>query len=162
MEMWIYGCFLRIRRHGSCRGIWDIYGCWDMYPETWILQRIHISGYQHMTWTHGSRNMDIADILKQKILKHQWASCKGSWAILSDAEIWDMSPKSWIVQKIHNGGCQDMNRCHGTGDMDLRNESGDTDLAEDPEIYMNAETWIGHMDFAEDPEIRKCRDMNPK
>ena len=27
------------------------------------------------------------------------------------------------------------------------------DLAEDPEIHMDAKTWIGHMDLAEDPEL---------
>ena len=31
---------LWIRQHGSCRGPWDTHECWDMNPETWILQRI--------------------------------------------------------------------------------------------------------------------------
>ena len=77
-----------------------------MNPETWTLQRIH-----------------------------EIQRC------------WDMNPKTWILYRIHFGGRQDMNRRHGTcrGSWDikiLRHGSGDMDLAEDPEIHMDAENWI--------------------
>ena len=119
--------------HGSCRGSWNISGCWDMNPETWILQRI--------------REIE---------------------------RCWDMNPKTWILWRILRYIWL------------LRYGSGDMDLAEVPEIHMdaeiwirrhgscrgswdthgcwdmNAKTWIGHMDLAEDPEIRRCWNMNPK
>ena len=39
----------------------------------------------------------------------------------------------------------------------LRHESGDMDLAEDPEIHMDAYKYgSGDMDLAEEPEIQRC------
>ena len=67
--------YIRIQRHGSCRGSWDTYGCWDMIPKTWILQRI-----LRYIWMllYGSGDMDLAE-------EPEIQRC------------WDMSPKTWIL-----------------------------------------------------------------
>ena len=50
--------YLRIRRHGSCRGAWDTYECLFTDPETWILQR-----FLRYIWMlrHESEDMDLAE-----------------------------------------------------------------------------------------------------
>ena len=64
---------LWIQQHGSCRGSWDTHGCWDMNPETWILQR-------------SLRHKDVETWIRR------CGSCRGS--ILVDATTWigDMTP----------------------------------------------------------------------
>ena len=64
---------LWIRQHGSCRGSWDAHGCWDMNPETWILQR-------------SLRHKDVETWIRR------CGSCSRS--SLVDATIWigDMTP----------------------------------------------------------------------
>ena len=100
-----------IRRHGSCRGSWNTSGCWDMNPETWILQIIHIGGRWDMNRRHGS--------------------CRGSWDTYG---CWYMDPETWILQRVLRYMWM------------LRHESGDMDLAEEPEIQrcwdMSLKTWI--------------------
>ena len=71
--------YIRIRRHGFCRGSWDTYGCWDMNPGTWISQRI-----LRYIWMpiYGSGDMDLAEeteihmVAYIRIRRH--GSCRGS------------------------------------------------------------------------------------
>ena len=92
--------YIRIRRHGSCIGSWDTYGCLYTDPETWILQRS----------------------LRYKIAK-TWAqkrgSCRGS--ILVDAAAWirrhGSYKESWDIKLLRlrrHGSCRgswDINGC---------------------------------------------------
>ena len=146
------------RRHGSCRGSWDTYGCRDMDPETWILQRI-------------LRYNDTETWIRRR------GSCRGSWE--KDAEPWIRrhgscresmrykDAETWIRRR---GSCRGSiflvdaktGCCRGPWDIKmlrhesqtwisqrilryiwmLRYGSGDMDLAEDPEIHMDGEPWI--------------------
>ena len=160
-----------IRRHGSCRGSWDAKmlrhepGDMDLAedPEIhtdadlWILQRI-LRYKDAETW----------------IRRH--GSCRGPWDIKMlrhESETWILQrilryiwmllytdPEKWILQRFLRYIWM------------LRHEPGDMDLAEDPEIHMDADIWIrrhgscrgswdikmlrhesGDMDLAEDPKI---------
>ena len=110
-----------IRRHGSCRGSWHTYGCLYTDPETWILQR-SLRYKNAETWAQ------------------RRGSCRGS--ILVDAETWTRRHgscrESWDTKMLRlrrHGSCRGSWDINGCWDM-------------------NAKTWIGHMDLAEDPEIR--------
>ena len=102
------------RRHGSCKGSWDIYGCLYTDPETWILQRflryIWMLRPESETW----------------IRRH--GSCRGSWD---------------IKMLRHESGDVDVDLAEHPWDTKmLRHESEDVDLVADPEIHMAAELWI--------------------
>ena len=86
-----------IRRRGSCRGSWDTHGCWDMKPETWILQR-------------SLRHKDTETWIRR------CGSCRGS--ILVDATTWigDMAPAEDLeirsVQKTQTYCLVNVNHFH--------------------------------------------------
>ena len=127
-KTWTY---IRIRRHGSGRGSWDTYGCWDTDPETWILQRS-----LRYIWMliYGSGDMDLAEVPEIHVDAETWirrhGSCRGPWGI----KMLRHESETWILQRILRYRWM---LIYGSGDMDL---------AEVPEIHMDAETWIGDMD----------------
>ena len=88
--------YIWIRRHGSCRGSWDTYGCWDMNPETDLAEvpEIHMDAE---TW--------IRRQILQRILRvtYFWVLIYGSGDMDLAEEpairrCWDMNPKTWILQ----------------------------------------------------------------
>ena len=159
--------YIRIRRHGSCRGSWDTYGCWDTDPETWILQRS-----LRYIWMpiYGSGDMDLAEVPEIHMDAETWirrhGSCRGSWdtygCLYTDPETWILQrslrykdAETWIQRR---GSCRGAilvdaetwirrhGSCRESWDTKmLRHESGDMDLAEDPYWWMlrhESDTWI--------------------
>ena len=112
--------YIRIRRHGSCRGSWDIYGRWDMNPETWILQRI--VRYMWML-IYGSGDMDLAEVPEIHMDAETWAqrrgSCRGS--ILVDAETWirrhGSCRESWDTKMLRHESRH--GSCRGSWDIKM-------------------------------------------
>ena len=98
---------LWIQQHGSCRGSWDTHGCWDMNPETWILQR-------------SLRHKDVETWIRR------CGSCRRSW----DIKMLRHESETWILQRTLRYIWM---LIYGSGDMDL---------AEGPGIHIDAETWI--------------------
>ena len=137
--------YIRIRRHGSCRGAWDTYECLYMDPETWILQRF--LGYIWM-------------------LRHESGdrSCRGSWELPTYGCLYT-DPETWNLQRIlrykdaetwirRHGPCRDpeVYRCW---DMNRRHGSCRGSWDTDPETWIlqrflryiwmlrhESETWI--------------------
>ena len=150
-ETWILQRILKykdaetwIRRHGSCKGSWDTNGCWDMDPETWILQRI--LRYKWML-RHGSGDMDLAEDPEKRMLRHG----SGDMDLAEDPNYtWMLRHESetWILQRIPSyedteTWIRRRGSCRGSWDAKmLRHEPGDMDLAEDPEINMDADIWL--------------------
>ena len=128
-------CWDMNRRHGSCRGSWDIYGCLNTDPETWILQRflryIWMLRPESETW----------------IRRH--GSCRGSWD---------------IKMLRHESGDVDVDLAEHPWDTKmLRHQSEDVDLVADPEIHMAAELWIRrHGSCRGSWDAHGCWDMNPE
>ena len=89
-KTWTY---IRIRRHGSCRGSWDTYGCLYTDPETWILQRsLRYKNAETWAQRRGSCKGSILVDAETWIRRH--GSCRESWDTYG---CWDMSPKTWIL-----------------------------------------------------------------
>ena len=168
--------YIRIWRHGSCRGSWHTCGCWDMNPKTWILQRT-LRYKDAETWIG---DMDLAEDPEiymdayMPIRRH--GSCRGSWMFL--IYTWVLRPESetWIRRDGCCRGSWDIEMLrHESGDVDvdlaehpwdtnmLRHESEDVDLVEDPEIHMAAELWIRqHGSCRGSWDTHGCWDMNPE
>ena len=143
--------YIRIRRHGSCRGSWDTYRCWDLDPETWILQRT-LRYKDAETWMlrHESDTWILQRILRFEdaetwIRRHGLIYGSGDMVLAEDPEIhmdaeirirrhgscrgaWDTyeclytDPETWILQRFLRYMWM------------LRHESEDMDLAEDSEV----------------------------
>ena len=133
-----------IRRHGSCRGSWDTYGCWDMNPETDLAEVPEI-------------HMDAETWIRRQILQR----------ILRVTYFWVL-----IYGSGDMGACDSTMLRHESEDMDLAGTLryidaetwiGDMDLAEDPEIHMAAELWIRQHGSCRGPwDTHGCWDMNPE
>ena len=82
--------YIRIRRHGSCRGAWDTYGCWAMDPAAWILQTI-----LRYTWMlrHESRDMDLAEVLRHESEDVDLVEDPYWWTLRHESE-------TWLLQRI--------------------------------------------------------------
>ena len=121
-----------IRRHGSCRGSWEK-RCWDINPETWILQRIREI---QRCW---DMNPEISHMVAELWIR-QYGSCRGSW----DTDgCWDMNPETWILQRsLRHKDVEAWIRRWGS-------YKGS--------ILVDATAWIGDMTPAEDLEIRNVQ-----
>ena len=144
-----------------------------MDAETWIrrqiLQRILRVTYFWML-IYGSGDMDLAGTLRY-IDAETWI---GDMDLAEDPEI-RIRRHGFCRGSWDTYGCWDMNRRHGSGDVDvdlaenpwdtkmLRHESEDVDLVEDPEIHMAAELWIRQHGSCRGPwDTHGCWDMNPE
>ena len=143
------------RTHGSCRGSWDI-KMLRHESETWILQRI-----LRYIWMliYGSGDMDLAEVPE---IQKSWDVNAKTWIghmdLAEDPEIrrcWDMNPKTWTyyIRIRRHGSCRGSWDTYGCWDMNPETwisqrilryiwmfiyGSGDMDLAEEPEIHMDA------------------------
>ena len=129
-----------IRRHGSCRGSWDIKmlkyesGDVDLAENPWDTKMLRYES-------------EDADLVKDpeihmaaELWIRQHGSCRGSW---DTQGCWDMNPGIWILQRSlrHKDVETWIRRCGSCRGS----------------ILVDGTTWIGDMTPAEDLEMRSAQ-----